>query len=358
MLPYIEILDKNSRQVTYIIEPNEVWLEQCYYTVGEFEVYTRATEEALAALVVGNYVKIPNKPYLWLIEAVEYSFSTDKGRMISATGREAKAILEKRIIANTNTLSTDLIASVNKLVMLHAGSNALPSRQIKGLTVAESSVVQTADTTQVSYENLLSFTDEVLKAYGIGAKLTIDGTNLVYTIYRGEDKHESIIFSQSYDNLLSCSYKKDVTNKKSVAYIGGTGEGKDRVISTYNADTSSAYIDRAEIFIDAKDIATKYDDENGTQQELDLTNSADLEIYEGWLEERGKEKLAEYIPTEAFSGEIDTNNSLYEYGVDYGLGDIVRVQDEYFDFYTDARIIKHTISQNTERYSENIEYEN
>lgn len=358
MLPYIEILDKNSRQVTYIIEPNEVWLEQCYYTVGEFEVYTRATEEALAALVVGNYVKIPNKPYLWLIEAVEYSFSTDKGRMISATGREAKAILEKRIIANTTTLSTDLIASVNNLVLKHAGANALSYRKIVGLTVAESSVVQTAEATQVSYENLLSFTDEVLKAYGIGAKLTIDGTNLVYTIYRGEDKHESIIFSQSYDNLLSSTYKKDVTNKRGTAYIGGIGEGLDRVFNIYDVNGLSTGINRAEIFIDAKDIATKYEDEAGTEHELDLTNATDLATYKGWLAKRGQEKLAEYIPTEAFSGEIDTNNSLYEYGVDYSLGDIVRVQDEYFGFYTDARIIKHTISQDTGRYSENIEYEN
>ena len=357
MLPYIEILDKNSRQVTYILEPNEVWLEQCYYTVGEFEAYTRATEEALAALVVGNYVKIPNKPFLWLIEAVEYSFSTEKGRMISATGREAKAILEKRIIANTTTLSTNLIASVNNLVLKHAGANALSYRKIVGLTVAQSSVVQTAEAAQVSYENLLSYTDEALKAYNIGAKLTIDGTNLVYTIYKGEDKHDSIIFSQSYDNLLSSTYKKDELNKKSTAYVGGTGEGLDRVFNIYE-DESKTGIDRAEIFIDAKDVATKYEDEEGTEHELDLTNATDLATYKGWLAQRGKEKLAEHIPTEAFSGEIDTNNSLYEYGVDYSLGDIVRVQDEYFGFYKDVRIIKHTISQDTERYSENIEYEN
>ena len=67
MIPYVEILGKYSLSPFAVVEPSQCWFELSYYEIGEFEIYCRASESNLKALKNGNYVKLPNKPYLWVI---------------------------------------------------------------------------------------------------------------------------------------------------------------------------------------------------------------------------------------------------------------------------------------------------
>lgn len=355
LIPYVEILDKYTRLPFDLVEPSEIWLEMNYYGVGEFEIYTRATPRALACLKNGNYVKLPNKPFLWVIEKVNPTFTADNGLMISATGRQAKAIIGKRIINAQTQLATNLETAVSALVNKHAGVNASASRRILGLETAASEIVQTINETQVSYANLLTYTDELLQAYESGAELTIDGTALKYRAYKGADKSEEVIFSQMFDNLLSSDYSLDESNFRNFALIGGQGEGAERITTSVNLENKTG-IDLAEIFVDAKDISSKYTDASGTEQELDLTTAAGLATYKTWLAERGRQSLAEYIRVESFAGDIDTTNNAYKFGVDYYLGDIVRVQDNRLGVYITPRVIKYTINQTASEYEEKMEY--
>ena len=359
MIPYLEVLDKYTRKRFEIIEPSEFWSELSYYGVGEFEIYTKATNRALASLVNGNYIKMPNKPYLWVIEKVEKLTDADNGVMISATGREAKAILANRIISKQTQLATDLKTAVNALINNNAGATATALvRQITGLVVEDSEVSQAIEETQVSYENLLSYTDELLKAYECGAKLRIgEDKSLLYKIYKGRDKSATVIFSQMFDNLLSGNYSIDESNYRNFAYVGGQGEGSERVFDTVQAEEASG-IDRREVFIDAKDISAKYTDAAGEEKELDLTTTAGRNTYKGWLRERGKKDFAKYRREEAFNGNIDTKGSNKVFGRDYDLGDIVRVQDNRIGAYILPRVLKWTINQTASTYEEKIQYGN
>ena len=356
MIPYVEVLSKYTREPFELIEPSEIWGELAYYGVGEFEVYTRATERALASLKNGNYIRIPNKPHLWLIERVNPSYDAERGLMISASGRQAKQILGKRIINAQTQLATDLQAAVLNLVSKHAGAGASASRRIVGLSTG-GTLSQAIGETQVSYKNLLTYTDELLKTYESGAELTITGVNLLYRIYKGIDKTEDIIFSQTFDNLLSSDYSIDESNYRNFALIGGQGEGAERILDTVNLENKTG-IDLCEMFVDAKDISSKYIDDNGQEQELDLTKASDLATYKSWLRERGRSTLAEYIRVETFDGTIDTTNTAYTFGRegDYYLGDRVRVQDNRLGVYITPRILKFTFNQTTEEYTEKIEY--
>lgn len=355
MIPYLEILDKYTRLAFDVIEPSEFWCELDYYGAGEFEIYTTATERTLASLRNGNYVKIPNKRDLWVIERINPTFDAERGLMISASGRQAKAILGKRLINVQTQLATDLQTAVLTLVNKHAGALAHENRRIIGLATEAGTVSQTISETQVSYQNLLTYTDELLKAYECGAELYIDGTTLKYRIYKGEDKSDAIVFSQMHDNLLESEYVLDESNYKNHAVVGGQGEGAERIITAAIRNEGTG-IDRAEVFIDAKDISNKYTDESGQEQELDLTTEKGRAAYKLWLYQRGYAKLAEYERTESFRGTIDTTNNVYKLGVDYNLGDKVRVQDNRLGVYITPRVVKYTINQTTDEYTERIEY--
>lgn len=356
MINYVEVRDKYSRLPFATIEPAECWFELAFFGVGEFEVYTRATPLSLAALQNGNYITLPQKPFIWVIESVNPTFEAGRGYMISAKGRQAKAILGKRIINAQTQLAADLTSAVLGLIRKHAGAEAGDVRRIDGLEELESVIVQPITETQVSYANLLTYTDELLQAYEAGAEMTItDAAAFRYRIYTGIDRSADIIFSQTFDNLLSSSYTRDITAYRTFALIGGQGEGTGRILQEYDAAPALRGIDRAEMFVDAKDISSKYTDADGTEKELDLTVAGNLAIYKNWLTERGKAKLADTAQTETFEGEIDTNATPYKFGEDFYLGDRVRVQDDLLGVYITPRITKFTMKQDR-IYSELVEY--
>lgn len=356
MIAYVEVRDKYSRLPFAMIEPIECWFELMYYGVGNFQVYAKATKTVLGALQNGNYISLPNLPYIWVIESVKTTYEPRKGYMISATGRQAKAILGKRIINLQTILPSDLTTAVFELIKKHAGEYADDIRKIDGLNELTSTIAQPITATQVSYSNLLTYTDELLQAYEVGAELniTVDNT-FVYSIYAGVDRSAEIIFSQTFDNLSSSAYVQNSQNFRTYALVGGQGEGSARILYEHNAEPTARGIDRAEIFVDAKDISSKYTDEKGQEQELDLTTSAGLATYKEWLAERGKAKLAEYAQIETFEGEIDTAATAYKFGTDIYLGDRVRVQDDFMGVYITPRVLKFTMRQDRQ-YSELVEY--
>ena len=356
MISYVEVRDKYSRLPFATIEPAECWFELLYYGVGDFQVYARATKTALAALQNGNYISLPHLPYIWLIEDVKTAYEPRRGYMISAKGRQAKAILGKRIINAQTILPSDLTTAVFDLISKHAGANAGDIRKIDGLAELTSVIAQPITETQVSFVNLLSFTDELLQAYEVGAELTLtDAAAFKYNIYAGVDRSAQIIFSQTFDNMLSSSYSRNTANLRTYALIGGQGEGTARILQEYDAAPTARGIDRAEIFVDAKDISSKYTDKNGQEQELDLTTAAGLATYNGWLVERGKATTATHSQIETFEGEIDTAATPYKFGTDFYLGDRVRVQDDFMGVYITPRILKFTMRQDR-KYSELVEY--
>lgn len=356
MIAYIEVRDKYSRLPFATIEPAECWFELAFYGVGEFQVYARASKKALAALQNGNYISLPHLPFIWVIEDVHTTYAARVGYMISATGRQAKAILGKRIINTQTQLPKDLTTAVFELIRKNAGAEAGEVRKIDGLEELTSTIVQTITETQVSYENLLTYTDDLLHAYKFGSELTItNAAAFRYNLLSGVDKSDEIIFSQTFDNLLSSSYRRNAASVRNFALIGGQGEGRERILAEYNASPSLRGIDRAEMFLDAKDISSKYTDGNGQEQELDTTTAAGLATYKGWLLERGKAKTEETVQIETFEGEIDTEATPYKFGTDFYLGDRVRVQDDYLGAYITPRILKFTMRQDR-KYSEIVEY--
>lgn len=347
MIPYVEIIDGKTLKILTQVEPQECWFELSYYDVGEFEVYARATKSNLAALQKGRFIKIPNKRFIWYVTAVKYTFNASGARMISVTGKEAKWLLNKRIIATPKELQGTITNAVYELVDRNLGTGANAARKIVGFEVDTNDLLIDISGTQAPRGNLMKFVNTLLKTYNCGSQVIYENEKLIYKILNGSVKTGSVKFSQSLDNLLSSEYLNDDTEKATVAQIISTVEEVDY---TQIYDTGATGIDRGEILV-SSNLNTKYVDANGVEQETTPTS----DLYKGWQIEEGKNELTNHKTQIEVKGELDLKNSRYEFDNDYFIGDLVRVQDEYFNYYFNTRILKFMFKQNA-KYGEEAEY--
>lgn len=363
MIPYLEIKDKYTFKTVALVEPQEVWLELSFQDVGEFEIYCRASQANLKALQKGRYVTIPNKRFIWVITSVRYTFTAGGARMISAKGYEAKWLLNKRCILTPKDLSGTITSAVYGLVSVNMGEALKDDnpRKIKGFTVDTNNITDiSVDGAQAPRGNLLEYVNNLLKAYGCGSQVIFKNGALKYTIFKGEDKTQSVRFSQSLDNLLASEYLTDDTNLATYALVVSTfdetttvngEEQKRKVDYLKEVDKKTTGIDRAEMII-ASNLATKYEDANGEEKET----TPDSTLYQGWQAAEGENALAERITTEEVNGEIDITNSSYTFDVDFFIGDTVRAQEEYFNYFINAKISKYRFKQDANGYGEEAEY--
>ena len=275
MIDYVEIRDSNLELLGLIDTAKSIIWETQYFGAGEFELYTAATPQAISMLQCGNFITRVESEGVGIIEAVEIVFSATDGRMITASGRLAKSILDRRLISyayGNSNVATYFSGNVEARARGLVQDNAINCYRNKARTIAYTqrniSILQlgelagltaTTDLRQVNNENLLTYTDDFLRQYGYGAKLIRAGNKLAYTVYSGIDRsirnaagNEPVIFSEDFDNLTGSVYSYDEAAGKSFALVGGEGENIDRFYVECNASLSD--LARREVFVDANSV--------------------------------------------------------------------------------------------------------
>ena len=365
MIPYIEILDwnedKTSLEPSFLIEPSQYWSELSYFETGQFEIYAPATIKNLQ-LKKGQFVKIPHKPYLWYITSIQYEFNADGARMIDAKGYEAKWIASKRIIRDPLQLPSDLEDAMTLLFDLNIGSRVnTPEREIKGLNYDFEACSGKTTEAQATRNNLYEYTLNLLKLHKIGLISVFENGKVVIKAIKGTSK--DIVFSQSMDNLISATYYTSDEEKKTNCQIvssfsetTGSGTARTTITNEFVAyepdeDEGESGIDRAEITINPN-LSTKVQQEDGTEVEIDPSSQTFINMQKA----EGKSALAEKISVVNFDAQIDLKYSQYKFAVDFFIGDLVNVRDEYFGYEASARILKYTFKQDASGYGEEAEY--
>ena len=373
MIEYVEIRAAASREIIGIIDTAKsiIW-RSCYYEAGDFEIYVPCNAATVNLLVAGNYVTRPNDHNVGIIEKIEITFNEFDGRMIIATGRMAKSILDRRIIyrLTDNSVSpTILSGNVEHAARAVVYNNAIDcefdsDRNIDALVLGAHSgntkIIVDANgdpaTKQVTYNNLLSWTDEFLREYEIGAYIGLnDSLELQYLCFEGVDRsvdntdgNDPVIFSQDFDNLLSSDYIYSEEKYKNMALIGGEGEGTARFCSVLIPSLTG--IERREMFINASTSSKTYKDDQGDEQTL--TD----EEYNTQLQSIGAQDLAGAQITQSFDGTINVNNGVYKYKENFNLGDLVTVQDNEIGLYINTRIIEVIETQDENGYNITANY--
>lgn len=372
MIEYVEIRDAETRNIGIIDTATSVIWHSVFFGVGDFEIYVAAKPEIVALLLTGQYVTRPDNKEVGIIEKIEIQTDEEGARMILASGRFAKSILDRRLIyklnGSTNT-PTILRGNIETAVRAVVANNAITcefdnKRNIDILALGEIANIPLRITDangkaaqkQVSYENLLEYTDALLAEYGIGATCILKDGKFRYIMAQGKDRSKDnadgnapIVFSEEFDNLISSNYAHDTTNAKNAALIGGEGEGVQRYYAIL--ETSVAGLQRREIWVDASSISRTYKDDSDTEQ------TYTDEEYKTMLEAKGKQDIAPLVDTETFDGVIDATNGNYIYGRDFALGDIVTVQDKEIGKYINVRIREATEIQDADGYSVEVIYQ-
>ncbi len=368
MIPYVEVLEWNTNKTalepSFLIEPSQCWFELSYYETGAFEIYAPATKNNLQ-LQKGQFVKIPNKPYLWYIVSIQYEFNADGARMIDAKGFEAKWIASKRIIRDPLQLPNNLENALDLLFDENLGQGAIEQRRIYGLTYDFSACAGKTTEAQATRSNLYDFTLNLLKLHKIGSYSIYQDGKVCFIALNGTDKSDVVIFSQSMDNLISATYYTSDEDKKTNCQIvssfsetTGTGTARTTITNEYvsyepDEDEGASGIERAEIII-TPNLSTKVKQADGTEVEIDPSSQTFINMQKA----EGKSALAEKISIVNFDAQIDLQYSHYIFDEDFFIGDLVKVRDEYFGYEASARILKYTFKQDASGYGEEVEYGN
>lgn len=372
MIEYVEIRGENTAVIGIVDIAKSIIWHSVYYGVGDFEIYAPATPELVGLLKIGRFVTRTDNGKVGIIESVNVSTNEQDGTMITASGRFAKSVLDRRIIyrlSGSSNTPTILRGNVETAVREVVKNNAIAcdfdsKRNIALLALGDLANIPltivdangNAAQKQVSYENLLAYTDGVLEEYGLAATCLLHSGALRYTVYAGVDRsinnadgNAAIVFSQEFDNLTASEYSFNATTEKNVALIGGEGEGVERFYSLIAR--SEADLQRREVFVNASSISKKYKDANDVEQTF-----TDAE-YKAMLDAKGKQDLAPQVASETFTGTIDVTNGNWVYGRDFTLGDIVTVQDNNLGIYSNVRIREATEVQDENGYSVEVNYQ-
>ncbi len=306
-----------------------------YYKCGEFEVYIAASPQNIEIFQTGRIVgRDDDKEHFGLIESVELETDSEDGDYLIIKGRFLMCLLERRIIyptLNFTTMTTYGII-IQKAVEINALAGG--NRLIPGLKLGEIQGACWSQTTklQVSYENLMEWIYTICEKIGGTAnirlsKIAEEQYEMIFELSQGSDrsilqeKNPHIVFSDSYNNLLSFTYFTDTSVRKNFAYVLGKGEGEQRKRTTYFADSEPVLLDRYEVYVDAKDIS---DEEQKNGETKPISDAEYIEL----LKEKGNQNL---IPTKTKSeSQIAVQSTQFQYGVDYFVGDFVTVEHHRF----------------------------
>lgn len=375
-IEYVEIRNQSTELIGFIDAAKSVIWHSVYFGVGDFEIYTEATPEALKMLQKFNYVTRPDDIEIGIIEKIEVVNDENSGLMISAAGRFAKSILDRRLIyklsgkSNTPTILRGKVEeNIRTVVYNNAISCSFDSkRNISILELGELAGIAArivdkdgyATQKQTSYANLLEYTDGVLQEYGLASMVALNAERrkLQYIVYTGIDRsidntegNTPVVFSQEFDNLTASAYACDTTAEKNVALIGGEGEGAERFYSLLEGGETD--LQRREIFINASSISKTYKEGSGEdEEEITYTD----EEYTALLDAQGKQDLIPLAVFENYNGTIDIENGNYVYNRDFYLGDIVTVQDNQLEAVLNVRITEITEVQDENGYTVDATY--
>lgn len=312
-----------------------IWTTR-YFTNGDFELYLPATDRNISLLKEDYYCvrdkDVSENGYknVMIIEKIQITTSVEDGNYLIVTGRCLKSLLGRRIIWQQTTLNGLLEIALQRVISENAINPSNADRKITKLQLGATKGFTETISRQVTGDNLQAFIEDVCMAYGLGWDISISNGAFVFELYKGSDRSYNqdvnpyVTFSNEFDNLLSTDYVYDKGNFKNVALVAGEGEGLDRKTVSVG---SAKGLDRYEIFVDSR---------NSSTNDGEITPSE----YNSILAEEGLETLSEdeNSITEKIEGQIEVLSN-YQFGVDYFLGDIVEVINEY-GIATTPRIVE------------------
>lgn len=298
-----------------------------YYTTGDFQLIVDADYKYMNLFVKGYYVVRDDDENVGIIETITIDRNEDGNDVMVVKGRFLDSIIARRIIAVQTTVSGKISACIEQLLDENIINPDDSDRQISNFII-DSYEIATTMQAQYTGKNLLETISNICETYGIGYKVTLNSDNeFVFQLYEGVDRtydqsvNTWVIFSDTYDNLLSSQYEENYSNVVNAVLVAGEGEGLDRT-TAWITDGSTG-LERYELYKDQRNIRS---DEG----------EIPAEEYTKLLQESGKESMTKY--TSAFTGVVYFDNIRYK--TDVNIGDICVIENAKWGISINSRLVE------------------
>jgi hypothetical protein len=301
-----------------------IWTER-YDGYGDFEIYTKVSDDILNVLQLDNYIYSIDSDYVMVIEDRQINFDIEDGHRLLIKGRSVESILDRRIIWSQTILSGSLQNGIKKLLDENLISPLIAERTIPNIIFELSTDTVITSLTvdaQFTRTNLYESIKKLCLANDIGFKMTLSDTldQFIFKLYSGVNRsydqiqNSYVVFSNDFENLISSEYVESQILLKTLTVSAGDGEGDARITKIVGGGTG---LSRREMYTDARDLS----------QTVDGTPIPEEE-YLSQLERRGIEDLLENGFERSFNGQVDITR-MFKYREDFFMGDIVQLASDY-----------------------------
>ena len=289
---------------------------------ADFELKAPANETNLKLLKTDNVIWCGGETAA-LIEIVQFD-QEDNGIFITAKGRTLECILTNRVISSgisfPEQTASDVVYSI--LGFNTASASTEQARRFPYFSYTQDVTFGTAQAYEITPKVYKTVYDAILslcKDYSIGCKVVFNPSNktLTFKLVKGTNRSSSVILSTDSEDILPGSYYKNKQSYKNVALTFGIWPNSSVYVTAFSGRTSASGFTRREVAIDASDIQGT--DSSGSVVDLDTFNTQ--------LKIRGIEQLAKFKTAESYDGGTVLEGRHYTYGVDYFLGDTIKVID-------------------------------
>lgn len=305
-----------------------IWVPR-YEKLGYFELHSATSYYGL--LKDGRYIYRNDRENLGVIDDIQYA-QTDTGvKTCYAKGNFAESLLSDRVISKTVHVTGKLEDAMRLMITQFAINHKEP---IDNLVLGEKAGIEYQVNTQVTGDNLSEWLYYIGNTKEISHRINYDylTNKLIFEVWEGKDRTDRqtdnswAIFSNSFCNIKSVQYEKNISSYKNYAYVAGEGEGTNRTIVEVDIRESPEEKLR-EIWVDARDL----------QRQDSEGNIIDDTEYAALLRNRGIEKLKEYPMIETVNSDIDANANLI-YRKDFNVGDLCTYINTEIGVETEKRI--------------------
>lgn len=303
-----------------------IWTDR-FAEAGDFEIYLDPTEENVRLTKEGSYIRIKQSNKMMIIERSGINHDLEEGDKMVISGRSLESILDRRIIWGLKEISGNIQNGIKTLITEAIISPSIAARKIDNFVFNDSSdsaitSLSFEQTVQYYGQSLYDVITGICDENHIGYKIIPDeNNNFVFSLYKGDDHTgtqtnlDKVVFSDSFDNIITFDYAKNIAEYKNVVLVTGEGAGTNKRQVIVGTESG---LNRREMYEDAGSKVTK------TVGGSSLSNTN----YDKRLLEHGKDTLNKNKAKEECEVEIDPETG-YEINVDYFIGDKISVEYKY-----------------------------
>lgn len=319
-------LDANTYDQTAVIDSfKSLVVNRRFFSANDFELKLELSMDNLTNLKKGNAIRIGSVFYYINFSGVE---NLSEG-VLTVKGVSFFGLLNQRIVWENYTKQARPEWISRDLLIRHVTNPSDTNRKLAQISVSDDlDITGTSILYQNSYGMVREAIESLGKTHGFGfteeyVDPFIPHSKITFTT--GKDLSDVVEFTTDAENVLSESYESSDYDERNVALVAGEGDGTARTLVTLGSEQG---LNRKELYVDARDLQSEKED--------DTTMTATE--YSQALIERGESKLAEQQAILILDGDINVQNQLYEYEVDYDLGDTVRRSSPTFKLAYNAQI--------------------